>query len=245
MLSKNQIKLISSLKQKKYRIQHGLFLVEGIKLIRELLMSHLELYALYTTQTFNSDANPDNFIDEIIISESELRRISLLKSPNSAVAIFKIPKMQDVRDSGLIVVLDDIRDPGNMGTIIRLCDWFGVSDLVCSPGTVDCYNPKVVQATMGSLSRVNINYTNLEVFLSARQQPVFGAFMDGENVYKTELPLSGILVMGNESNGISKKIEGLLSKKIAIPQFGSVQKTESLNVATAAAVLLSEFRRRQ
>ncbi|WP_242085624.1 TrmH family RNA methyltransferase [Aestuariivivens sediminis] len=244
MLSKNQIKLINSLRQKKYRLQHGLFIAEGLKTIKELLQSHLELHALYTTQSFNIDAISNSSVHNILISESDLKRISLLSTPNFALAIFKIPAQQPVNHSGLLVALDDVRDPGNLGTIIRLCDWFGITDLVCSKETVDCYNPKVVQATMGSLIRVNINYVDLELFLKASHLPIYGAFMEGENIYETNLSPSAILVLGNEAHGVSNPIEGLTIKKIAIPQFGAIQKTESLNVATATAILLSEFRRR-
>ncbi len=238
MLSKSQIKLITSLKQKKYRQQYGYFVVEGFKTIKELLESNLELYALYTTETFNIDAKK-----EFIISETELKKISFLKTPNKSLAIFKIPVVKTVDKTKLIVALDDVRDPGNLGTIIRLCDWFGVKDLVCSKKTVDCFNPKVIQATMGSITRVNISYLDLEVFLKKANMPVFGAFMEGDNVYKSKLPNDGILVMGNEANGVSLEIENLVTKKISIPRFGDLQATESLNVATATAILLSEFRR--
>ena len=146
-------------------------------------------------------------------------------------------------EKGIILALDDIRDPGNLGTIIRLCDWFGINDLVCSETTVDCFNPKVVQASMGSIARVNITYQPLDVVLNQTKGTVFGAFMDGTDVYKTTLPNKGILVLGNEANGISKPIEAMVSSRIAIPRFGNLQATESLNVATAAAILLSEFKR--
>tara|TARA_R110002050_G_scaffold252009_2_gene390250 strand:+ start:124 stop:840 length:717 start_codon:yes stop_codon:yes gene_type:complete len=238
MLSKNQIKLITRLKQKKYRLQYGLFIVEGAKTIKELLQSHLELHALYTTETFNIDAK-----DEVLISENDLKRISFLTTPNKALAIFKIPDSKPIKNNQLVVALDSIRDPGNLGTIIRLCDWFGITDLVCSKETVDCFNPKVIQATMGSITRVHVSYIDLKTFLKETKLPVFGAFMEGENVYKTELPNKGILVMGNEANGVSKEIEAVITKKISIPQFGDIQETESLNVATATAILLSEFRR--
>ena len=238
MLSKNQIKLITRLKQKKYRLQHGFFIVEGIKTIKELLKSNLALYALYTTETFNIDAK-----DEILISETELKRISFLTTPNKALAVFKIPASKSINTSGLIVALDDVRDPGNLGTIIRLCDWFGITDLICSKETVDCFNPKVIQATMGSITRVNINYVDLVDFLNETNLPVFGAFMEGENVYKKQLPKEGVLVMGNEAKGVSKAIEAIIDEKISIPRFGDLQATESLNVATATAILLSEFRR--
>jgi RNA methyltransferase, TrmH family len=237
MLSKNQIKLITSLKQKKYRLQQGFFVVEGVKTINELLQSHFELQNLYTTEAFNIDAKV-----EVLISESDLKRISFLTTPNKALAIFKIPQPKPIDKSNLIVALNAVRDPGNLGTIIRLCDWFGVKDLVCSQETVDCFNPKVVQATMGSITRVNISYVDLIDYLKEEEVSVFGAFMEGENVYKKSLPKKG--VMGNEANGISKDVEAFITEKISIPRFGDVQATESLNVATATAILLSEFKRR-
>jgi len=238
MLSKSQIKLITSLKQKKYRQQYGFFVVEGVKTIRELLQSNLELQKLYATASFNIDAK-----DEVIISDSDLKRISFLTTPNKALAIFKIPESKPIDNSGLIVALDSIRDPGNLGTIIRLCDWFGVKELICSKETVDCFNPKVIQATMGSPTRVNVSYMNLVPFLRGIETSVFGAFMEGENVYHKTLPKTGVLVMGNEANGVSKEVEAVITEKMSIPRFGDLQATESLNVATATAILLSEFSR--
>ena len=240
MLSKNQIKLISSLKQKKYRQQHGLFVVEGIKTVNELLHSNLQLHQLYTT-TLQFDV-----LDDLVtqITEAELKKISFLKAPNMVLAVFKFPEPKPVDFSRLVVALDDVRDPGNLGTIIRLCDWFGVNDLICSNETVDCYNAKVIQATMGSITRVNVSYVDLEDILKNQDVIKFGAFMNGENVYETNLPTSGILVLGNEANGISKEIESLTIKRISIPRFGDLQETESLNVANATAILLSEFKRR-
>ncbi|WP_248723784.1 RNA methyltransferase [Seonamhaeicola sp. ML3] len=238
MLSKSQVKLITSLKQKKYRLLHGLFVVEGVKTIQELLQSKLKLYSLYTTESFNIDAKKEN-----LISESELKRISFLKTPNKALAVFRIPDAQPINDSNLILALDELQDPGNLGTIIRLCDWFGIRDLVCSKATVDCYNPKVIQATMGSISRVNISYVDLSDYLKKTKLPIFGAFMDGDSVYKSSLPEKGILVMGNEGNGISHEIKSLTNERISIPRFGNIQATESLNVAMATAILLSEFKR--
>ena len=239
MLSKNQIKSITRLKQKKYRQQEGFFAVEGVKTITELLQSNLVLHALYTTETFNIDAK-----QEILISEIDLKRISFLTTPNKALAIFKIPNPKPIDKNGLIVVLDAIRDPGNLGTIIRLCDWFGIKDLVCSKETVDCFNPKVIQATMGSITRVNISYLDVVDFLNEVESRVFGAFMEGENVYSKQLPKKGVLVMGNEAKGVSKDVEAVINEKISIPRFGDLQATESLNVATATAILLSEFKRR-
>lgn len=238
MISKSQIKLITRLKQKKYRKEYGLFVVEGFKAITELLQSNLELHTLYTTTPFNIDA-----INEVLISQNDLNRMSFLTTPNNSMAIFKIPKRKAIEKNNLILALDDVRDPGNLGTIIRLCDWFGIKNLVCSKATVDCFNPKVVQATMGSIARINITYSDLISFITDYKAPVYGAYMDGDNVYKSCLPEHGILVMGNEANGISKEIEAVISHKIAIPRFGDLQVTESLNVATATAILLSEFKR--
>ncbi|MBE9576085.1 TrmH family RNA methyltransferase [Flavobacterium proteolyticum] len=241
MVSKNQIKLITSLQQKKYRKQEQLFFAEGVKVVQELLHSNFELQDLFTTkQDFLTV--PKNKVHAI--SEAELKKISALTTPNTCLAVFKIPKVKEMVEKGLIVALDDVRDPGNLGTIIRLCDWFGIETLFCSEESVDIYNPKVVQATMGSISRVNVVYGNLETFLSQTNLPVFGTFMDGKNIYQEELPKEGIIIMGNEANGISTSVEKLVSERIAIPRFGNLQVTESLNVATATAIILSEFKRK-
>lgn len=241
MVSKNQIKLITSLQQKKYRKQEQLFFAEGVKVVQELLHSNFELQDLFTTkQDFLTV--PKNKVHAI--SEAELKKVSALTTPNTCLAVFKIPKVKEMVEKGLIVALDDVRDPGNLGTIIRLCDWFGIETLFCSEESVDIYNPKVVQATMGSISRVNVVYGNLETFLSQTKLPVFGTFMDGKNIYQEELPKEGIIVMGNEANGISTSVEKLVSERIAIPRFGNLQVTESLNVATATAIILSEFKRK-
>jgi RNA methyltransferase, TrmH family len=240
MLSKSQIKLIKSLSQKKYRNIHELFIVEGLKGVREFLNSDFEMVSLFSTgESFKVDRENVTFIED-----RELKKISALKNPQKVLAIFRIPPVRKIENDGLIVALDGIRDPGNLGTIIRLCDWFGVKDLVCSLDTVDCYNPKVVQASMGSLTRVKINYLDLKEYLKSNNQlPVLGTMLDGDNVYTLKLPSSGILILGNEANGISENIEACLTQKLNIPQFGEEQETESLNVATATAIVLSEFRR--
>jgi len=240
MVSKNQIKTITGLQQKKYRKQDKLLFAEGIKVVQELLNSNFELHQLFTTQDIFKGIPKDK---TELITEAELKKISALSTPNVCLALFVMPDAKPIPDTGLIVALDDVRDPGNLGTIIRLCDWFGIHHLVCSEQCVDVYNPKVVQATMGSLTRVNVVYTNLEDYLESTSQPVFGTFMDGKNIYTQSLPENGIIVMGNEANGISKSIESRVGHKIAIPRFGDLQQTESLNVATAAAIILSEFRR--
>jgi|SRR5690625_1290578 len=239
MLSKNQIKLINQLNQKKYRKKHRLFFAEGIKTIKELLNSAYELEVLYTTADvlFTQNANTE------LISEKELKKISSLKTPQTVLGVFKIPERKINFNTKLNVVLDGVRDPGNLGTIIRLCDWFGIKQLICSSDSVDCYNPKTVQATMGSLARVDVIYTDLADFLSQTDLPVFGTFMNGKNIYKENLPKEGIIVLGNEANGISKNIENHIQHKITIPQFGELRETESLNVGTATAIVLSEFLR--
>lgn len=242
MFSKSQFKLIKSLAQKKYRLKHQLFIVEGKKAISELLNSSIELHSLFTTDDiFEAERNKTFLIDE-----ADLKRISNLSTPQTALAVFSMPGKSDPKLKGLIVALDEVQDPGNLGTIIRMCDWFGVEELICSEGTVDCYNPKVVQATMGSISRLNISYVSLPQFLKAAsgKLPVFGAFLEGKNIYTEDLT-EGIIVMGNEANGISAEVEAWVTKKLVIPQFGNSHETESLNVATATAIFLSEFKRRR
>ena len=237
-LSKNYIKLITSLSQKKYRLKHKLFVVEGVKVVQEFLNSSYELEIVFSTDTDFSST--DKFIE---VTDQELKKISSLKNPNKVLAIFKIPNQINPIMGGLILALDSINDPGNLGTIIRLCDWFGIEQLVCSNETVDCFNSKVVQASMGSLTRVAVSYLDLKKYLQNASVPIFIADMDGLNVYKTKLPDSALLVLGNEANGISDDIKQLVTTKITIPRYGAFQQTESLNVATASAILLSEFRR--
>ncbi|MCK0189443.1 RNA methyltransferase [Arenibacter sp. F20364] len=239
MVVKSQIKFIKNLQQKKYRTQNRLFVVEGIKAVRELLNSTIKVHKIYVTDSSVLGLSGD-FIE--VISEGELKKISGLATPNKVLGVFHIPVPRPLDFSDWVIALDDVRDPGNMGTIIRLCDWFGVKNLICSSNSVDCYNPKVLQATMGSISRVNIVYGDLQKVLSKSEVPVYGAFMDGTVVYKEEFSKSGILVMGNEANGVSEAIEAVIGKKISIPQFGT-KTTESLNVATATAILLNEIRR--
>jgi len=195
---------------------------------------------LYSTQ---NDFEAVLASKKALIHESDLKKISALATPNTCLAVFKIPLEKEIVQAGLMVALDSIRDPGNLGTILRLCDWFGIKEIVCTKETVDLYNPKVVQATMGSIARVNVNYVDLNVFVAQTKLPVYGTFMDGVSVYKSILPTEGVIVMGNEANGISTGLEELISNRLTIPRFGELQKTESLNVATATAIILSEFRR--
>ncbi len=238
MVTKNQIKLVVSLKQKKYRSQHGLFVVEGEKVVNELLRAGVRPFKIYV-----DDAEKvEKFGEAEIVSNKDLKQISSLTHPNGVLGVFYMIDGEGDLDADWVVVLDSVRDPGNLGTIIRLCDWFGVKHLVCSKDTVDCYNPKVLQATMGSIARVNIAYVDLEEYLGRINLPVYGAYMDGESVYSSDLAEKGVLVMGNEANGISKEVSRFITERISIPQFGA-STTESLNVATATAILLSEIRR--
>lgn len=239
-LSNNTSKLITSLSQKKYRQKHHLFIAEGIKVVDELLKSSLKAVQVFTTDKQAITAPTDKVC---LITEATLKKVSTLKTPNKVLGLFKIPIIAPPKKDVFTVVLDGINDPGNLGTIIRLCDWFGVSQLVCSKNTVDCYNQKVVQSSMGSLTRLQINYVDLEMFLQQSSLPIFIADMNGKNVYTSQLPKKAILVMGNEANGISETVKKIVANSLTIPRFGSLQQTESLNVATATAILLSEFRR--
>ena len=239
MLTKNQIKLITRLKQKKFRIQHQLFVVEGLKVVQEFLNSNYELYAIFAVDDYFSQYNK-KFTK---IDSKELAKISGFSSPNKVLAIFKIPAPIVIDWSTLVVALDSINDPGNLGTIIRLCDWFGIEHLVCSEATVDCYNPKVVQASMGSHTRVNISYADLKTHVPFASN-CMGTFMDGVSIYEQKLPKTGVIVLGNEANGISEEVETMIQTRLSIPRFGSFKQTESLNVANATAIVLSEFRRK-
>lgn len=238
MLSKNQLKFIRSLKKKKIRQSEGLFLAEGIKVVEELLKSSFKLHKLYFTEAYS---NPLHITNYTLITDKDLHLISELSTPNQVFGIFEIPSVKKTDHKGLTVLLDEINDPGNLGTIIRLCDWFGVSQLICSTNTVDCFNQKVVQASMGSLSRVPIIYTDLVSYLKMEKRHIYGTFLNGDNVYNTDLESDAVLILGNEANGISDSIKEFVTHKITIPQFGDQQLTESLNVATATAIFLSEF----
>lgn len=230
-------KLVKSLAQKKHRQQQGCFLAEGPKVIQEFQQAGYRLKFL-----FSSDPNfqPDL---AIAVTERELQSLSCLTTANSCLAVFAIPQQQNLPLAQLSVALDAIRDPGNLGALIRLCDWFGVTQLLCSEDTVDCYNPKVVQASMGSLARVQVQYLDLAAYLATTAAAVYGTFLDGPSVYQQPLAEPAILVMGNEANGISPQVAEQVSQRISIPRFGALQATESLNVVTAAAIIMSEFKR--
>ncbi len=243
MFTKNQAKLIKSLHEKKNRVELGLFLVEGGKSVSEVLNSDFEIDFLLTTTEFF-----DKYGEKIreksnsyeIINQFELEKVGTFATNDSAIAIVKQKqnKTFEIGKDEIVIALDEIKDPGNLGTIIRIADWYGIKNIVASKETVDFYNPKVITATKGSFTRINIFYTDLNDFLSKQKLPILGAFLDGENIHETKFPSGGILVMGNESNGVSKEIEGLITKKITIPSYGQA---ESLNVAIATAVILDNL----
>ena len=246
-LSKNRIKYIRSLEHKKIRKEEHVFLAEGPKLVNDLL-GHFHCRFLGATASWLKE-HPYVDADEISeITPEELARASLLRTPQDVLAIFEQPcydlQPETVRKS-LCLALDDVQDPGNLGTIVRLADWFGIEHIICSTGTVDIYNPKVVQATMGAIARVKVHYTALPEFIcSLGDVPVFGTFLDGKNIYEQPLSPHGLIVMGNEGNGIGKEIEKLVNRKLYIPNYPAERTTsESLNVAIATAVVCAEFRR--
>jgi len=248
MLSQNKIKYINSLHQKKYRQLNNCFIVEGEKMVFELLKSNLNTIDLYATADFIS-INKGIVANEI--TDKELKKISSLKTPNKVIAIAEIP-MQDKTlfvQNELILVLDNIQDPGNLGTIIRTANWFGIKSIICSPDTVDAYNSKVIQSTMGAIFRTQIIYTNLPTFLlnaKGNGTLIYGTVLDGTNLHQTELLNHGLVVLGNESKGISDEIKDLIDVKIRIPDFPFGKSgMESLNVGIANAIVLAEFRRQQ
>lgn len=239
MVTKSHIKHVARLKQKRYRRQYRLFVVEGKKLVSELIQAGLQPYALFVDDPQNATAFP---IAAELVAPSQIKHMSSLATPNGVLGVFYQPNPQPIAPSGWAVALEAVRDPGNLGTIIRLCDWFGIPQLLCSSTTVDCYNPKVLQATMGSIARVSIAYVDLYAYLKKTALPVYGACTQGKVVYTTVLPKSGILLMGSEAHGLSEALRAQITQRIAIPQFGG-NTAESLNVATATAILLSELRR--
>jgi TrmH family RNA methyltransferase len=250
MIESNTIKHVKSLHQKKNRLAHGEFIVEGVKMVKELSQSDLHIKELFTT---DESILEDTTVPVSKASEKELGRMSAMKNPNKILAVVKTPAEELVTEhlqQKLSLVLENIQDPGNMGTIIRLANWYGIEDILCSLDTVECYNPKVVQATMGALFRVNIHYTDIYKLIDkAHTWPGFGIYathLNGENIYNADLTANGFILMGNESNGLSDKLDDSAIQKILIPSFplGS-QKMESLNVAVATALTVAEFRRRQ
>ena len=236
MIAKSDIKLIRSLRSKKNRDKHQLFIVEGKKSVAELFQSDYEVYNLFATSEWISENQSFNAIK---ITDSELIRISNQRNPNEVLAIVKMKTFSKKYNNGVVLVLDNISDPGNMGTIIRMCDWFGVVCIVCSMNTVNCYNPKVVQSAMGSIFRVPIIYAHLSDYLMGISSPIYGAYINGTNVKNVIFPKNFHLVVGNESNGIREEISNIISKKIKIKNSGN--KIDSLNVAVATSILLYEI----
>ena len=239
MISKNQIKFIRQLEQKKFRHREGLFVAEGTKVVGDLLKAGYIPHSLYATPEWEATE----------VTDDELTRLSFQQHPQQVLALFPIPEPADLSPltSHLSLLLDGVQDPGNLGTIIRIADWFGISNIICSEDTVDAYNPKVVQATMGSIARVNIIYTNLLELLDGLPAdfPVYGTLLDGENIYTQELTPHGLIIMGNEGNGISDAVRQRVNRRLLIPDFHNGDTADSLNVAIATAITCSEFRRRQ
>jgi TrmH family RNA methyltransferase len=245
MLSKSQISLLKSLQHKKFRKEHGFFLVEGYKSVIEFVNTAYQVDTIYHTPEIASKMmNLSRKINFQEISLTDLEKISSLKTPQEVIGLVKIPKWPllnyNLLKNKFSLVLDGVQDPGNMGTIIRTADWFGIADIICSDDTVDVYNPKVVQATMGSLARINVHYGDLTTILPQIKLPLFGAMLDGENIYSTNFGNEGLLAMGNEGNGLRPEIQELINKKVTIPRIGYA---ESLNVAIATAILCSEIKR--
>lgn len=249
MLTKNTIKKLSSLQSKKFRKEYGVFIAEGPRLIDELLNSNLVIKELYFTSEWK-DNNVAKSIHCEMVSTDEMKKISALSTPSQVFAVLEIPEYR-IKDidfpNELVLALDTIQDPGNLGTIVRLADWFGINSIICSHETVDIFSPKVVQSTMGAITRVKVVYCDLKEELTKIKSkvPIYGTFMEGSNIYEAELNSKGVVVMGNEGNGISADIEKLVSQKIHIPSFAKDRtNVESLNVAMATAIVCSEFKKR-
>lgn len=242
---RSDIQLVRSLSDKRGRSEHGLFIAEGAKLIGELRRSDLRIRRIFATEGLFEGPEVE------CVTEKEMERLSLLKTPSNSLAIVEIPRYRlDAAHVGqrLTLALDDVQNPGNLGTIIRLADWFGIGEILCSPATADCFNPKVVQATMGAILRVRVHYVELAPLLAqaaARGVPVYGTFLEGENLYNAQLGDGGIIVMGNEGRGVRPDVAQAVTRKLFIPPFPADRRaSESLNVAMATGVVCAEFRRR-
>jgi TrmH family RNA methyltransferase len=243
MLSKSQISFIKSLHQKKYRKEHGLFIVEGIKSIKEFFQSSYQIHTIfYNSEQYNLLPKLPANINLFEVKNAELDKISTLQTPQGFLALIHIPKNRELALTALknqfTLVLDGVQDPGNMGTIIRTADWFGFKNIICSADCVEVFNPKTVQATMGSLARVNIYEADLPALLEKNAIPVFGALLDGESIYKTQWGAEGLVILGNEGKGISAEVIKKINKPVTIPRIGEA---ESLNVAVSAAIFCAEL----
>lgn len=240
MISKNQIKYIRQLEQKKYRRREGRFVAEGPKVVGDLLRAGYHPNQMFATTSEWTDAQ--------YVTDDELRKVSFLQHPQQVLAVFPLPSSPNEPayiPTSLSLALDGIQDPGNLGTIIRIADWFGIDTIYCSEDTVDAWSPKVVQATMGSIARVHILYTNIPALIDRTTMPVYGTLLDGDNIYAQSLTNEGIIVMGNEGNGLSEEVRQRVTRRLLIPPFHEGDTAESLNVAIATAITCSEFRRRQ
>ncbi len=251
MLSKNKIKFFNSLKLRKFRIKHNLFLAEGEKLVFNLLQSEIKPKFILTTSKELIPADKYYNFEIFEVNNSDINKISQLKTPPSIIGIFEIPDYKinfaEIENS-LSIFCDDIQNPGNLGTIIRTADWFGIETVFCSENTVDVYNSKTIQATMGSIASVKIHYINKPYFFSFlnKKIPVYGTLLEGENIYTANLSKNGIIIIGNEGNGISEDIKSYITNRLFIPDFNTKNKSaESLNVSVAAAIVCSEFKRRK
>ena len=251
MLTKNQLKLVRSLELKKNRKKEGLFVAEGPKVVGDLLRAGFVPHSIFMVQGSGARVQGSGARvqgSSFLVTDDELRKLSFLQHPQEVLALFEIPSpgfREGLGVGSLSLALDGIQDPGNLGTIIRIADWFGISTIYCSEDTADAYNPKVVQATMGSLAHINIVYCDLVALLQQYDGPIYGTLLDGNDIYQQELSEKGIIVMGNEGNGISQRVRPLITHKLLIPNFNKNSETaESLNVAIATAITCSEFRRR-
>lgn len=271
MLSKNKIKLIKSLEKKKFRIENGLFVAEGPKLVEELLAVWSPIYVCAVDTWMQQNKKHLSGIETDIITNEELERVSLLRTPQQVLALFRLPDnayaktlnvdptssiayekrgnlevtLATIAERELCLMLDGVQDPGNIGTIVRLADWFGIEHIFCSLETADIYAPKAIQATMGAIARVKVHYLPLVEALKDCKAPIFGTHLDGENIYEKTLSNHGVIVMGNEGNGVSTEVSNLVTSRLYIPPYPTDRdKVESLNVAIATAVVCAEFRRR-
>lgn len=252
MLTNNKIKLIKSLDQKKARKESGCFVVEGEKMVKELLQSRFETVEVFAVQSY-IDELPSALTKNVeisIVSEKDLERLTHLKTANKAIALAKIPDNEDdsaYPQNGISIALENIQDPGNMGTIVRTAAWFGIKDVFCTPETVDIYNPKVIQSTMGAIFKVNVHYCDLfELAKKARQNSItlYGTRLDGKNIYQSKLSGNAIIVMGNESKGMSSELSNEMDQNIKIPSYAPpAEEMESLNVSIATAIVCAEFKR--
>ena len=252
MLSKAEIKRLNRYKQSKFRNQDELFVVEGEKMLEELLQSNYEIHSIYATKQWiekNKEIISQKKITNLLFeaSQEDLEKITLLSTPNQVYSLVKMPKQHSEKTpKGLTIALDGIKDPGNLGTIIRLADWFAIENIICSEDCVDIYNPKTVQSTMGSIFRVKVEYTNLKSFLEnlPKNYPIYASIVEGgENIYEKHFKEDSILIIGSESHGISQEIQQYVNQKITIPRFRTDKKPESLNASIATAIMISEIQR--